>query len=391
MKKYDGSMMAYLNEQTKAVATEKTNDVKIASIDLRLLIPNRKNFYGIRDVEKLAKSIALSGHIEPLLVVKNVEGGTYRIISGERRYRAMSLRFEKGEIKNPKIPCIVQDAFMADDRLTAEMRENVALVCANSYRDKTALEKLEEINILEPVAKIYYDEAVHQENFSGAFRTFFAEQFLGISESRLQRILSLRKLTPTAVEALQEGTISDTLAATLSSMDTAAQDDYLARVRNGDAQGTVQELTAQKQSQKKRQTDLGEDSVIKEEGNPQEKQGVIPSASEMRESVSGEEITAADDAEPSYEEKLEKEGQERLFKPTDETVLQKPYEEKAAASIDPNNAEREANSWLVKSLQDLVAMASGNAQDARANGDNRLAAQWELRLAAVNLVIETIR
>ena len=391
MKKYDGSMMAYLNEQTKAVATEKTNDVKIASIDLRLLIPNRKNFYGIRDVEKLAKSIALSGHIEPLLVVKNVEGGTYRIISGERRYRAMSLRFEKGEIKNPKIPCIVQDAFMADDRLTAEMRENVALVCANSYRDKTALEKLEEINILEPVAKIYYDEGVHQENFSGAFRTFFAEQFLGISESRLQRILSLRKLTPTAVEALQEGTISDTLAATLSSMDTAAQDDYLARVRNGDAQGTVQELTAQKQSQKKRQTDLGEESVIKEEGNPQEKQGVIPSASEMRESVSGEEITAADDAEPSYEEKLEKEGQERLFKPTDETVLQKPYEEKAAASIDPNNAEREANSWLVKSLQDLVAMASGNAQDARANGDNRLAAQWELRLAAVNLVIETIR
>lgn len=136
----------------------------------------------------------------------------------------------------------MHEAFSGDGKLTAEMRENIAIVCANSYRQKTALEKLEEINVLEPIARIYYTDALADGSFSGAFRKYFAEQFLGMSSTSLQRLLVLRKLCPEAREALQDGTIGDTLASVLANRATEEQQDYLRRLASGEAQGTVKEL-----------------------------------------------------------------------------------------------------------------------------------------------------
>lgn len=241
MKKYNGSMMAYLNERTQGAAAEASDRSEIQMIDFHQLIPNTKNFYGIREIEQLAHSMALSGTVEPLLVVRR-DDGNYNIISGERRFRAVSLRYERGELTSPDVPCLVHEAFSGDGKLTAEMRENIAIVCANSYRQKTALEKLEEINVLEPIARIYYTDALADGSFSGAFRKYFAEQFLGMSSTSLQRLLVLRKLCPEAREALQDGTISDTLASVLANRATEEQQDYLRRLASGEAQGTVKEL-----------------------------------------------------------------------------------------------------------------------------------------------------
>lgn len=75
MKKYNGSMMAYLNERTQgAAAAETSNRSEIQMIDFHQLIPNTKNFYGIREIEQLAHSMALSGTVEPLLVVRRDDG-----------------------------------------------------------------------------------------------------------------------------------------------------------------------------------------------------------------------------------------------------------------------------------------------------------------------------
>lgn len=78
MKKYNGSMMAYLNERTQGAAAEASDRSEIQMIDFHQLIPNTKNFYGIREIEQLAHSMALSGTVEPLLVVRitsSVESG----------------------------------------------------------------------------------------------------------------------------------------------------------------------------------------------------------------------------------------------------------------------------------------------------------------------------
>lgn len=407
MKKYNGSMMAYLNERTQgAAAAEISNRSEIQMIDFHQLIPNTKNFYGIREIEQLAHSMALSGTVEPLLVVRR-DDGNYNIISGERRFRAVSLRYERGELTSPDVPCLVHEAFSGDGKLTAEMRENIAIVCANSYRQKTALEKLEEINVLEPIARIYYTDALADGSFSGAFRKYFAEQFLGMSSTSLQRILVLRKLCPEAREALQEGTISDTLASVLANRSPEEQQDYLKRLASGEAQGTVKELV-----EFYKDTSAPAETEEKTE-QPEESRQVEPEsrddAVQPDDAIGEEETPAAEDLddwtlkadpdnppashvsvdkpETGKEEELaalseadwERHGQEKLF----DTPVPK--------NLTPEEAESEANNWLEQCLENVAKMAAQKAEAARQDGDNRLAAQWEVRKAAVNFVIETIK
>lgn len=407
MKKYNGSMMAYLNERTQgAAAAETSNRSEIQMIDFHQLIPNAKNFYGIREIEQLAHSMALSGTVEPLLVVRR-DDGNYNIISGERRFRAVSLRYERGELTSPDVPCMVHEAFSGDGKLTAEMRENIAIVCANSYRQKTALEKLEEINVLEPIARIYYTDALADGSFSGAFRKYFAEQFLGMSSTSLQRLLVLRKLCPEARESLQDGTISDTLASVLANRSLEEQQDYLKRLASGEAQGTVKELV-EFYKDTSAPTEMEEQTEQPEESGKVEPEGGVDAVQPEDASGAGETSTAEDpddwilQADPDdppaapvqmdepkkdkeeeppapSEADWERHGQEKLF----DTPVPK--------NLTPEEAESEANDWLEQCLESVAEMAAQKAEAARKKGDNRLAAQWEVRKAAVNFVIETIK
>lgn len=398
MKKYNGSMMAYLNERTQGATEniEGSGESNIQMVDFHQLIPNEKNFYGIREIEQLAHSMALSGTVAPLLVVKRGDG-KYNIISGERRFRAVSLRYERGELTSPDVPCMVHEPFSSDGKLTAEMREDIAIVCANSYRQKTALEKLEEVNVLEPIARIYYTDAIKDGSYSGAFRSYFADHFLGMSSTSLQRIWVLRKLGEPAREALQNGIISDTLASVLANRSLEDQQIYLEKLASGEAQGTIRELTeSTKQDEEDAPTSEPEhpnaeissfmpDQVEGHKDVPKANttqgldlipdEGLKPDASE---NVGTEAVKPTETAGPS-EAELEQQGQEKLF----DTPI--------PTNLTPEDAEDEANRWLEHCLKNVAEMAAEGAETARHKGDNRLAAQWEVRKAAVNLVIETIK
>lgn len=407
MKKYNGSMMAYLNERTQgAAAAEASDRSEIQMIDFHHLIPNTKNFYGIREIEQLAHSMALSGTVEPLLVVRR-DDGNYNIISGERRFRAVSLRYERGELTSPDVPCLVHEAFSGDGKLTAEMRENIAIVCANSYRQKTALEKLEEINVLEPIARIYYTDALADGTFSGAFRKYFAEQFLGMSSTSLQRLLVLRKLCPEAREALQDGTISDTLASVLANRATEEQQDYLRRLASGEAQGTVKELVESYRDTSSEAAEseepAGEEQA--QEAEPENREG----AAQMDDAAGAKEPSAAgassdwrltadpDDppAVPEQPDEVETEREEQPPAPSEADWerhgQEKLFDTPVPKNLTPEEAESEANDWLEQCLKSVAEMAAQKAETARQDGNKRLAAQWEVRKAAVNLVIETIK
>lgn len=91
-------------------------------LDINSLVPSQNNFYGIREIEELAESINENGLMHNL-VVRKKDDGTYEIISGERRYRALkSLGYEK-------IPCQVKenlsdlDAELMLIQANAEQRE----------------------------------------------------------------------------------------------------------------------------------------------------------------------------------------------------------------------------------------------------------------------------
>ena len=398
MKKFDGSLMAYLNNDTKAAAIGGSSNT-IKMIDVANLVPNTGNFYGIRDIEQLAHSMALSNTVEPLMVAKRDGEEKYDIISGERRYRAVSLRLERGEITDSKVPCIVHEPFADDGKITAKMKEDIAIICANSYREKNALEKLQEVDVLEPVARIYYDELLANNEHEGmSFRAYFAEKFLGISSSSLQRLITLRKLTPEAKKALVNGDVSDTLAAYIARKSPEEQLEYLRQLQAGEVSGTVRELQEKDKAEAETESeseDSGAETDEVQEPSQSEKaeEPEEPEEPEKIESTEEECLSAAanddnDDsdteteipAQPqSIEEKLEQEGQTKLF---DTSIPE---------NITPENAENEANNWVEEGLRQMETLAADKAKSARESGDSRTAAQWDVRLAAVRLVIETIK
>lgn len=404
MKKFNGNLMAYLNNNTKAAVLGNNTANSIQMIDVVDLVPNEGNFYGIRDIEQLAHSMALSHTVEPLMVVKREVDDKYDIISGERRYRAVSLRLERGEITDGKVPCIVHEPFTDDGKITAKMKEDIAIVCANSYREKTAVEKLQEVEKLRPIARIQYDDLVAENAHEGMnFRTYFAEKFLGISSSSLQRITSLNKLAGEVLAALQDGQISDTLAYELSRKTEAEQLEYLGKLRAGELTGTVRELQEQSRAEVVPEDDGQENEPVPKDmsqDSPQEPdlpemqseqpesvnelptfpQNAEDEPDEAQVEVADEE---ADDSDASGSElseaELERRGQTKLF------------EMPVPENITPDKAEEEAENWVQEGLKQMEMLAEKNARTARENGSSRLAAQWDVRLAAVRLVIETIK
>ena len=178
MKKHKGSMISYLNTATQSAAVQRSV-YRVENIDAEKIIPNEKNFYSIEGIEEMANSLAVSDHMAPLEVVANGDG-TYRLISGERRLSATLCRIRRGEIDCADLPCHVLPAFTAKGSLTAEQMEMLSIIFANNYRQKTVSDQLSEMQQLEPIARVLYDEAKERGELTDAngrtmkFRTFFA-------------------------------------------------------------------------------------------------------------------------------------------------------------------------------------------------------------------------
>lgn len=204
--KYGGGLADYLNSNTRAAISSM--GTRVENIDFQNLIPHENNFYGMRDIPSLAKDMRMSNWVEPLRVQKAQEPGKYIILSGERRYRAVMYRYEHGEIESREIPCVVTEAPAGNGLLTAEMQTDIAIIMANSHRVKNFSEKLQEIEVLEPMARIYYQKAKDEGRYAGAFRDYFAEQILNISATQLQRLRSLRSLLEDFLRLLDDGKIT---------------------------------------------------------------------------------------------------------------------------------------------------------------------------------------
>lgn len=123
MAKSKFNLAAYADPMGVSNLDTGTNEVR--EIGLELIRPNAGNFYAVEDVDALADSIALSGLLQPLLVV--ADGGEFRLISGHRRFKALRQLYEEsGFRKWDKAPCIVLPDPADKDR------EQLMLIHANS-------------------------------------------------------------------------------------------------------------------------------------------------------------------------------------------------------------------------------------------------------------------
>ena len=250
MKKHKGSMVAYLNPATRQAAMTPEAGYIVKQIDVTKIIPNEKNFYSITGIEELANSLSVSDRqLPPLDVVDNGDG-TYRLISGERRLSATLFRMERGEMERAELPCHILPAFQQEGALTAEQMETLSIILANNYRQKSTLDRLREVQELEPIARAIYQEEKEKGVLSDGngkntpFRTFFAEQILAISPAALQRLKALESLSDEAVAAFEEGIISKSAATELAVLSKEEQDAFVSSIRTGECAGTRADLEA---------------------------------------------------------------------------------------------------------------------------------------------------
>lgn len=135
-------------EQSEAMEEKKTEKGTVY-IDMRQIKPNDRNMYEMSEIEKLADMIKMSRGILQNLIVKPAdEDGMYTLTTGERRWRAANYLRERGEYPpelNNTVPCTVVDPQTIDLPLSAEAKEDFAILVTNQYRNKTDGETYMEI------------------------------------------------------------------------------------------------------------------------------------------------------------------------------------------------------------------------------------------------------
>ncbi len=126
-----GRGLDVLLPQTEEVLQTVVRDIAIDEIDPNSAQPRKE--FDKEALEQLSQSIQESGVLSPILVVEN--GGRYRIVAGERRYRASRLAGLS------TIPCIVRNMTTVQ-QMEAALIENLQREDLNPIEEATAIRSL---------------------------------------------------------------------------------------------------------------------------------------------------------------------------------------------------------------------------------------------------------
>ena len=110
-----------------------TTEIAISQLDPNPDQPRRS--FDAQALEALAESIRQAGVLQPLLVVEN--GARYRIVAGERRYRAARIAGLQS------VPCIVRD-MSEQERMEAALIENLQREDLNPIEEAAGIRVLME-------------------------------------------------------------------------------------------------------------------------------------------------------------------------------------------------------------------------------------------------------
>lgn len=215
-----------LNKNTQAAAVDNTPKARfrVKDISINKIYSNAKNFYSMPDIEQLAQDIYAVGLLENLTVVyAPSESGDYRLIAGERRWRALKLLVEQGHKEFEFVSCQVKTP-------AEENEEIVQLIIANTYRNKTVKDILEEEQKLKETLQKMKKDGLTLQGYkldSGRLRDIIAEM-LKMPTTKIAQIESINKrLIPEFTEELKEGRLTFSAAYELSGMTEEEQNDLL--------------------------------------------------------------------------------------------------------------------------------------------------------------------
>ena len=221
------SVMDALNKNSKAAAEDKPKArFRTRDISIKKMYSNDKNFYSMNDIEELAQLILAVGMMENMAVTYDpCERGEYRIIAGERRWRALTLLTEKG----------YEDFGIATCQILTpaeEHEEIVQVIVANAYRTKTVMDILQEEKQLKESLQYMKDNGLTLQGYkldTGRLRDVIAD-IMKMSAAKIGQIEGINKcLIPEFTEELKEGRLTFSAAYELSGMSAADQNEMLKR------------------------------------------------------------------------------------------------------------------------------------------------------------------
>ena len=225
------SVMDALNKNSKAAAEEKPKArFRTRDISIRKIYSNDRNFYSMPGIEQLAQEILAVGLMENMTVAyAPCERGEYKIIAGERRWRALNLLLEKGYEDFETVTCQIKSA-------AEENEEMVQLIIANAYRDKTIVDMLEEEKRLKESLQYMKDNGLTLQGYkldSGRLRDVIAS-IMNTTGTKIAQIESINKhLIPEFSAELKESRLTFSAAYEISGMAEDKQMELLEKYKEG--------------------------------------------------------------------------------------------------------------------------------------------------------------
>ena len=241
-------MLDALNKNSKAAAEEKPKArFRTRDISIDRMYSNDKNFYSMEDIEKLADTIQAVGLLENIAVVYDpCEKGEYRIVAGERRWRALKNLLERGFEEFGVATCQILTP-------AEEHEEMVQLIIANAYRTKNTKDILEEAKQLKESLQYMKENnlTLCGVKLDGKIRDAIAN-IMKMSSTKIAQIDSINNnLLPEFKEKLGNGEMTFSAAYELSGMTQEEQTEMLENHENGSSP-TLKEVRSAK---KKEETD----------------------------------------------------------------------------------------------------------------------------------------
>lgn len=214
--------MDALNRNTQAAVTDERPKARfrVRDINIKKMYSNDANFYSMQDVEQLAQKIYAVGLLENLTVVHDpCDRGEYRIIAGERRWRALNLLVERGYKEFEIASCQVKTP-------AEEHEKMVQLIVANAYRNKTVKDILEEEQKLKETLQYMKKNKIPLQGYqldSGRLRDVISDM-LNLPATKIAQIESINKrLLPEFTEELKNGDLTFSAAYELSGLQEESQ------------------------------------------------------------------------------------------------------------------------------------------------------------------------
>lgn len=289
--KIEGKPTAWIDERT---------------VDLREIYSNSRNFYACSDIEQLAQSIKCFGLMENLTAVEkpNGQGQKYRIVAGERRWRALKMLVEEGRPEFYKVSCTI----LAGDSLDDD-QEMMRLIAANQYRQKTFREQSEEIR---QVKQILQKDASAE---GGRLRDAVS-RMTGISSTKIAQIEAIdHNLIGAFRDALKSGDITFSAAYELSGLPSDEQAKLYGAHMTGQ-QLSVQQIRDLKAELSEAKKEIDGQMVLED---------FIQAGEEEQEAAEGVQQEAAEGHDPAERDTQPAEGAEpdlyaENLEPTDEEI-----------------------------------------------------------------------